>query len=177
MIATLALTAAAAVALPSAPPPIAEGVRTPPPVFQPVVPAPRLAREEMMNRKASLDVDVRAGGQELWSGPMRLTGRAPASFSRQKSDAPVGDCPLVDGYSYRGVRSSLSVSLNMSAFEGRKEGFRLSISWERPGEASGCGGQDGTRTIGLTQSFNLEPGQEASFSGDGGLTVRLRRRD
>jgi hypothetical protein len=135
------------------------------------------ARQELLSKKASFDVDVRAGGQELWSGPMRLNGRTPASFSRQKSDAAVGDCAPVEGYSYRGVRSSLSVNLNMNVFEGSKTGFRLSINWERPGDANGCGGQDGTRTIGLTQSFSLEPGQEASFSGDGGLTVRLRRRD
>ncbi|QUT06566.1 hypothetical protein KFK14_03640 [Sphingobium phenoxybenzoativorans] len=166
MMTWLVLAVAPAAVLPPPPP---APVRVPPPIFQE-------SRDELLSRKATIEVDIRAGGQELWSGPMRLAGRVPATFSRQKSDAPADDCAAEENR-YSGVRSSLSVNLSLMSYGAGKSGFRLTVNWDRPADVNGCGGRDASRSVGLTQTFNLEPGQETSLTGDGGLTIRLRRRD
>ncbi|PXA85016.1 hypothetical protein DMC47_38415 [Nostoc sp. 3335mG] len=121
-------------------------------------------------------VEIRAGGSLLWAGPMRVAERSSAMFNQQKNDAPRTECTL-DQPEYFGVaRSSLSVNLSVVRYGANASGYQIRVSWEHPAADSGCDGERSTRSVGIQQSFQLEPGRETSISGDGGLAVTIRRR-
>ena len=124
----------------------------------------------------TFDVEVRAGGEVQWSGPMRVSGQSPASFSRNKSDAAEALCPS-PVYPGASARTSLSVTLTSRRVAPDRIGYNLRVSWDRPGPvADACLAPQSTRTVALTQNVAIEPGQSVTVNGDGGLSVTLRRR-
>jgi hypothetical protein len=153
----------------SVPPPVTT-VWTPPP------PGPHIFGMGSSLPATDFDVEVRAGHDLLWSGSMRVSGAQAASFSRQKSDAPPGDCPAGPiGYG-GGERSALSITLASFRVDATNSRFRFTLNWERPGQSGQCAGAGSARTVGLSESFDLAPGQSRTLTGDGGLVVQLHRR-
>ena len=149
---------------------------SPPPV---VLLPPTLALSGIPSVLATLDVELRADGEVLWSGPMRVSNRSGAGFNRQKYDAPANACVTDEiSYSPNSVRSSLSVNINMPRIDPNNYGFEVRVNWDRPGRQADCNDiRRGTRTIALTERFALAPKAGTVLTGDGGLTVRIRRRD
>jgi len=123
----------------------------------------------------TFDVDVRLGNEILWSGPMRVSQGAQAQFTRNKSDAPAVQCADT-AFRYGNDVTTLSVRLSRQGSQPGEDRFQLTANWSRPGAENGCPNETGTRTIGLTQTFLLAANGELTVTGDGGLSVRLRRR-
>jgi len=149
-------------------------VPVPPPIHA-VSDYPRATRATPLP-PVQFEVEVRSGNDILWSGPMRVAESLPANFNRQKLDAPDVACPPYAGRN--GQRSSLSVSLSTSGRAVPDQRFALRVTWERPslGAERSCEPQQGTRTVGLNQSFDLAPGQSTTITGDGGFSITIRRR-
>lgn len=123
----------------------------------------------------TFDVDVRLGNEVLWSGPMRVSQGAQAQFTRTKSDAPAMQCTDTT-FRYGSDVTTLSVRLSRQSSQPGEDRFQLTANWSRPGADNGCPGAQGTRTIGLTQSFVLPADGDLAVTGDGGLSIRLHRR-
>lgn len=124
----------------------------------------------------TFDVDIRLGNEVLWSGPMRVSQGAAAQFTRTKSDAPAVQCTDAALRYVSSDVTSLSVRLSRQASPQGEDRFQLTANWSRPGGENGCPNEQGTRTIGLTQSFVLSANSDLTVAGDGGLSIRLRRR-
>ncbi|WBO24175.1 hypothetical protein [Sphingomonas abietis] len=159
------------VAVAPAPPP-------PPPM---VLPSPVSPRFSAMSRDPGpsilFDVEVRAGGDLLWNGPMRVNGITGSSVNRSKSDAPSVTCPTVAGYD-QGVRSSLSVNLSEVRFgDPDADRFQLRVALDRPGgTADGCvDGERSSRSVGMTENLHMTAGETRTLEGDGGLQIKLHR--
>ncbi|MDO6413201.1 hypothetical protein Q4F19_02285 [Sphingomonas sp. BIUV-7] len=123
---------------------------------------------------ATYDVDVRLGSAPLWSGPMRVSDYNGASFSQEKTDGSAADC-AADRRGGGQERSSLLIRLSGRGI-GDRSITQLTITVMRPGAVGRCEDQASTRTVGLTESFAIEPGQDVRIEGDGGLSVRVHRR-
>lgn len=167
---TALLIAAMAVAPPAPPPPV-----LPPPTARAIV-----SPQAMPERFASFDVDVRAGSEQLWTGPMRLSNRIAARFNRTKSDAQESGCPndVTGGVMRMGASTSLTVDLSQRYGGDRAaDSFQLVLSWGRPGDNAGCPARQSSRTVSLNESFELKQGAQIVINGDGGVVVRIRRRD
>ncbi len=127
---------------------------------------------------ASFDIEVRAGGEVLWSGPMRVSRLVAGRFERRKTEAPAASCG--DGGTSRvNAAENTTLSVNVQRYLGAPiddAAFTLSVTWVRPGEGDACGGGRATLTSGISQQLRLAPGQSLTINGDSGLTVRLRRR-
>jgi hypothetical protein len=120
------------------------------------------------------DVDVRLGSTPLWSGQMRVSDGNGASFNQEKTDGSTVDCtPEQRGGGQD--RSSFTIRLNPRGYTDRSI-MQLAVTVVRPGTATRCEDQGSTRTLGLTQVFAIEPGQDVRIAGDSGLAVRLHRR-
>ncbi|MBN8819447.1 MAG: hypothetical protein J0I80_12110 [Sphingomonas sp.] len=138
----------------------------------PVIEMPRAAPTTPVN----FEVEVRAGSELLWSGTMRVSGQSPASFTRNKTDAPEAVC-AAPVYNSTNSRTSLSLTLTGRRFAQEKTGYNLRVTWERPGPAAdACEAPLSTRTVALAQDFSIAPGQSVTVTGDAGLSVTLRRR-
>lgn len=109
---------------------------------------------------------------------MRTSNRQQATFNRQKSDVPPNNCGLQSARTGGMQRSSLSVTLGFDGYRTRPEGdvFQIRVTWERPGDSAECEATQGLRTIGVTETFAVEPGKDVTINGDGGLSIRIHRR-
>jgi hypothetical protein len=158
--------------LPSAPPPIV--ITTPQRAA--MVSVPRVTISDLQRGEPyTIDVLVRAGDAELWTGSLAVGGNgSPSTFRREQSEAgPHCSSPL--GYRSN-VQTSLNVQLAASRdYESGASRVSLTVRWSRPG-VGGCPLPAGARTVELSETVPLAPGQTATVAGDAGLTVRLRRR-
>jgi hypothetical protein len=119
-----------------------------------------------------LEVEVRAGAEILWSGSLRAGPSRAASYTREISQAPEGDCSR-PSYGRDSESSSLRLTLSPQLRDG---GLRIGVGarWQRP-SGGGCE-QPGSRTVELSEIVDLPSSNWHTINGDGGLTVRLRRR-
>jgi hypothetical protein len=146
----------------------------PPPIFIPSAPPSggTVARGPII----TLDVEVRGGGALLWSGQLRVADRSPASFTRQQSGAAQSSCTSSDDFDEHSERSSLSIYVSTARQTSTGTALDIRATWDRPSDSSGCKTRRSTRTVGIAETISLGPGGEQTVSGDGGLTIRLRRR-
>lgn len=153
-------------ALPVAPPPAPPA---PPIVY---VSPPRSTAAPARDRYV-VDVEVRAGGETLWSGPMTVATAQSATFTRRLSEPAPDDCGP-GGYGQQ-VENSLMVQLGPERPVMGDVGVGLSVRWGRsvPGA---CPYRASSRSVELNQVVTLAPGRMVVVSGDADLTVRLRRR-
>lgn len=146
---------------------------SPPPVV--VSTAGRMAPSRQEGEAVDFDVEIKAGDQSLWSGPMRVSNRVSATFNSDKHDASTEICVNDPSDFGSGNRSRLSVTLRMLPYGDRRDLFALTLSWEHPSSDRHCNRDMATRTVGLTENFTLGAGQETRLRGDGGLVVHIRR--
>ena len=161
------LLAAQAAAAKIAPPEPRIYVPVPPPVYI-TTPAERFEPVRF-----SVYVDVRAAGEPLWSGPLRVGGGYGQTSVRREQSEP-GDAACGTGERAASpVATSFTLSLSGRGREDRV--VLVSVRWSRPGDQP-CGLGPNTRTVELSATVDLAPGGTATLTGDGGLSVRLRRR-
>lgn len=141
------------------PPPIA--IRAVPVVVEPSAVAP-------------IRVRVAVGTQTLFDDELRVGRGSGASYSESRSEAPSIDCSA-DRYYGGGDRSSLSVQLYLRDEVQTGPAVNLNVTWQRPASTNVCP-NEGTRSVSLTQTVPLAPGQSATVRADGGLSVTLSRR-
>ncbi len=144
-------------------------VAMPPPIF---IPASRRASGPIV----TMDVEVRGGGEVLWNGQLRVSDRTGASFTRQQSGATPTACAGLETYGDTSERSSLSVNLSTVRQATANASVEIRVSWDRPSGDSDCASRRSTRSVGIVETVSLEPGRDQTISGDGGLSIRLRRR-
>jgi hypothetical protein len=123
----------------------------------------------------TIDVEVRAAGEALWSGQMRVSGRSGASFSRQQSNAGAAGCEPVEGYYESSARTSLSINMSSTRRSSNTEGIDVRVNWDRPSEADSCQGRRGTRSVAIQETVIIKQGDTVTVTGDGGLTIKLHR--
>ena len=160
----LALFAAAQiVAAPPAPPA--------PPVIYPTFTMRPGYRASGQGERYTVDVEVRGGGAVLWSGPLRVGGSYGATTIRRDQSEP-GDasCPSSDYASP--IATSFTLTLSPRGSNGS---LSVTVRWSRPGDQP-CGPGPNSRTVELTQVVALDQGGNVTVNGDGGVSVRLRRR-
>lgn len=133
----------------------------PPPLIQ--VPSPFPPRPV-----ATFRVRVLGGDEVLVDERLRVSNIS-ATINRSQNEAPEGNCPSNRGQFSRLI--SFNIRGDMSA-PTEVDRYRVELRWQRPVQ-QGC--DSGSRTVSLEQSFALRPGQSASFAGDGGLRLELRR--
>jgi hypothetical protein len=164
----LALQTAGGMVANSSPPPPVISV----PSGQPMVYRIPEANEAPPDR---LEIRVRSASQLLWEGVLRV-GKPGASLVQYLSQTEPSGCP--ESHHGGSVFSSLNVSAQRDKLSTSPEGafsYTLRINWERPNSARGCMG-DGRRSVQISQSVDLRPGQQAILRGDVGLQVEIRRR-
>ena len=152
-------------------------VAPPPPVISvpPVIhSSPRFAvSNRVPGERYTVEVEIRAGTETLWSGPMNVSTTQGANFSRQMSEAPASDCGP-EGYGQQ-AQNSLSLQLNPQRVPDAGASLGVSVRWGRtiPGT---CPYRNSSRTVELNETVALTPNKSVTLTGDAGLTVRLRRR-
>jgi hypothetical protein len=119
-------------------------------------------------------VRVTAGNRILFNDTLRVAEGSGASYSENRSEAAAVTCPAPRPYE-TSDRSSLSVQLYLRDNRTTGEAVNISVNWQRPAPGSACG-DDGTRSVQLGQTVQLQPGQSATIQGDAGLVVTLTRR-
>ena len=119
-------------------------------------------------------VRVTAGNRILFNDTLRVSENSSASYSENRSEAATVACPPPRSHD-SSDRSSLSIQLYLRDNRNTGEAVNISVNWQRPAPGSACG-NDGTRTVQLGQTVQLQPGQSATIQGDAGLVVTLTRR-
>lgn len=124
----------------------------------------------------TIEVDIRADGQTLWAGPLRLATSSTTSFRRDQSE-PVSAACETTGMLYRAGRlDALSITLNPVRYSGEGPSrLTVAVRWSRPDETA-CPSRVGTRVVEISDTLTLAPGQTITLTGDGGLVTRLTRR-
>ncbi len=121
----------------------------------------------------SIDVDLRAGSQPLWSGTLRIgTPHGSANFSQSKNEY-ADPCPGEAGNNSRSASYNLNFYINHRYSQDSANEFDVNVQLLRP--QSACPGR-GTDTAGFQRSVVLEPGRTAMLSGPEGLSIKLTRR-
>ena len=123
---------------------------------------------------APIAVLVRAGDRLLFSGTLRVASGSGASYSENRSEASRTTCPTLRPYEST-ERSSLSIQLYLREDQRAGQAVNVNVNWQRPAPGGSCG-NDGTRSVQLSQTVQLQPGQNATVEGDAGLVVNLSRR-
>ncbi|MET1754750.1 hypothetical protein ABVV53_04655 [Novosphingobium sp. RD2P27] len=129
-----------------------------------------------VSQTMTYDVELRSDAELLWSGQMRVSERMGATFSQQQQNAAPLNCMSPEIYGEVHERSVVSINLSpMSRFPATGA-LNVRVTWERPGSGAGCPARMGSRSVSITQILALQEGQQQTLTGDGGLTIRLRRR-
>lgn len=148
----------------------------PPPIVMvtpPAPPAPPMARREI--ERFLVDVEIRAGGELLWSGPLRVASGQPSTFRRDSSEPAAQSC--ADVYGSGAQQNSLQFSITPSWQPGPDpQRAMVLLRWGRPGANPCVGRSGGARSVELSDSVLLAAGQWATVTGDAGLVLRIRRR-
>jgi hypothetical protein len=122
------------------------------------------------------DIAVRVSSPEgvLWQGSLRLAQNQGASYSQNLSQASPTVCPASSSYD-RSERSSISFNAYVQNSGEMGPVYRIDASWGRPMVEEGCG-ERGTRTVQVSKTLALDPGETGVVEGDAGLRVELTRR-
>jgi hypothetical protein len=170
LLAGLAAAQSGVVTANTVPPPIVVAVEPPmPPVIRATTAMPQQPRVVV-----PVHVRVAAGNQVLFDDTLRVARSVGASFSQSRSEAPETVCATPYFYGSDN-RNSLNVQLYLREDAGGAPAISVNVSWQRPGDSTQCG-TDGTRSVSMSQSLPLGPGQSATVRGDAGLVVTLSRR-
>lgn len=156
----------------------------PPPVVRVDAPRPSMAApvimtegyrsaRELRARRATIAVEATGGGQTLWSGTLRVGGYGGgANVSRSLRQAPPYGCPADPDEGYRSEENSFNMGLNMQRPDDGVTRYRFNVSWQRPGDS--CSEAMIQRSVQLSGTASLAPGQSVSIQGDAGLVLRLK---
>ena len=143
------------------------------PPAPPVFVVPSVPQQRGKAERFTVDVEVRAGSELLWSGPMVVSNAQGSSFTRRLSEPGADDC---GGTGYvQPAENALSVQIMPSRSFDAAIGLALSVRWTRS-VLGACPFRNGSRNVELAQTIALAPGEATTLSGDGGVTIRLRRR-
>ena len=161
-----------------APPPPAPPVRhTPPPIqavrvpVPPPVPVPTPAE---IPERYMLDVEVRGGGDMLWSGQVRVAANVSATVRRELTQASEQPCPE-SGYLGNTEQTSLNLSFQPRPISQGDHRLQVNARWARPGD-NNCSSGLSARVAELTDLLTLETNVWTEIRGDAGLVLRVRRR-
>jgi hypothetical protein len=120
----------------------------------------------------SLGVRVSSPEGILWQGRLRVSPNQGASYQQNFSEAAADVCPPGSPYDRSERRS---ISLNVYSQNSSQPGlYQIDASWGRPIRDQGCGGS-GTRTVQISKTVTLQPGETAIVEGDAGLKVEVTR--
>src|SRR5215211_6527825 len=134
----------------------------------------RIAAPAVSDAKVDeLAIRISSPAGPLWQGTLRVAMNQGASYSQSLSQASTELCPAGVPYD-RSERSSVSFNIYAQNYGQGRPSYRLDVSWGRPIVDANCG-ESGTRTVQITQSVTLDPGQTATIEGDAGLRVELSR--
>jgi hypothetical protein len=148
-----------------------------PPVWPTITPSPAGGGrwpQIRPSQRYTIDVDASAAGNTLWRGSLRVGAPSGASFQRTLTEAPPEGCATGGELSYPGVRDSFRVQLNASSRDDETPRQSFTVEWQRPSDQ--CTSGVTTRTVQLSGSLQLKPGQSVTVEGDAGLTLRFSRR-
>ena len=122
------------------------------------------------------DLAVRVGSPAgvLWQGSLRVAQNQGASYSQNLSQASPALCPNPSPYD-RSERSSITFNVYVQNSGEFGPIYRVDASWGRPMGEEGCGEQ-GTRTVQVSKTLALDPGETGVVEGDAGLRVEVTRR-
>jgi hypothetical protein len=150
------------------PPPPVMTVHTAPPMATPILAAPDLPAPSPV----LLDIRVSGDGGIIWEGSLRVGPSA--SYSENRSESRATPCSPYLGYD-PGLRSGFTLNLSHYSTREKPNQFSVGASWSRPANPQDCA-EPGSRSVQFQQTVELAPGTERVVQGDGGLSVRLRRR-
>ena len=122
----------------------------------------------------NLAVRVSSPAGVLWQGTLRVAQNQGASYSQNLSQASASNCPVNAPYD-RSERSSISFNVYVQNSGEYGPIYRIDASWGRPTTDEGCA-ERGTRTVSVTKSLALDPGETGVVEGDAGLRVEVTRR-
>ena len=168
------LLALLAVAQTAPAPPAPPVRRAPPPPVVTAVAAPPSAYFHDRSGPAArfvVEAEVRGADAVLWSGPLRVSGGYNQTSVRREQSEP-GEAECRPGRGVAPITTSFNLTLNG---RGQEDQVTFNVRWSRPGDQP-CAPGPNSRTIELTGTVDLPPGGTATLTGDGGLSVRLRRR-
>ena len=151
-------------------PPSPPMIYAPPPVIRSVV-TPN--SDQRRPQRTTIEVEVRTGSEVLWSGQLAVSASQGATFTRRLSEASTDDCQAA-GY-VSPMENMLSVQLGPFRQVESDGPLSVAVRWVRPTPPA-CPIRGGSRTVEINDAVVLTPGRSVSLNGDGGLSVRLRRR-
>lgn len=131
-----------------------------------------LIQQRQRRSRATVAVEVSAGGQSLWSGTLRVGYPMGASVERSLTQALPVDCVVDENGGYRAGRNSFRLGLNNPQFPDKQVRMSFNVSWQRPAET--CADAQFTRSVELSGSIQLEDGESVTVQGDGGLVAKFR---
>ncbi len=121
-----------------------------------------------------LMVRVSSPAGVLWQGTLRVASNQGASYSQNLSQASPTNCPANAPYD-RSERSSINFNVYVQNSGEYGPIYRIDASWGRPTAEEGCG-ERGTRTVQVSKTLALDPGETGVVEGDAGLRVEVTRR-
>lgn len=124
----------------------------------------------------TLDIEVTGGGERLWSGTLRVNSQQNADYRatlQQARPACAGADPTRN--IYNGEQNQLSVSISRRGWGRDIDGFMAQVNWTRP--LNSCETGAGQATVGFNREFVLRPQAVTQLAGDGGLVVKIARRN
>lgn len=154
------------------PPPITPLSPPPPPMVTTISPGSRWTQSRRLPRYV-IDVDASANGKTLWHGSLRVGAPTGASFQRTLTEAPPEDCAIGET-AYPGIRDSFRVQLNSYSRDDETPKQSFSVEWQRPSDQ--CASGVTTKTVQLSGTLQLKPGQSTTVEGDAGLVLKFTRR-
>jgi hypothetical protein len=139
-----------------------------------VLPAPRWTQSRPVPRYV-IEVDASAEGKTLWRGSLRIGAPGGATFQRSLTEAAPEGCATSGEAAYSGIRDSFRVQLS-AGYSREEEGPRqnFTVEWHRPSDQ--CANGVTTRTVQLSGTLQLKPGESVTVDGDAGLKMRFSRR-
>jgi hypothetical protein len=145
---------------------------TQPSVGEPVlIGTRRIPQVTVRSESVPVRIRVSARGRLLFDDVLRVARNSGASYQQYRNEAAETVC--AERYSNSQDRNTLSINLGIREEPPMGPSVSVSVNWQRPSEDDICG--DGTRTVQLSQTVPLAPGQSATIQGDAGLTVTLSR--
>jgi len=122
----------------------------------------------------TIAVTILGGGEEVWSGNLRIGGQyGNASFSMSKNEfaTPCPDQAVADANNQMS-NFNLSFNLNRQNWPQSPHRFNVNVTWNRP--LPPCRGE-GSDIVGFNRAVDIPPGRAVSIEGADGLTVRITR--
>ena len=126
------------------------------------------------NQVHELAVRISSPAGLLWQGNLRVAQNQGANYSQNFTQASPRVCPSPSQYD-RSERSSINFNIYVQNNGEYGPTYRVDASWQRPTEDPGCG-ERGTRTVQVSKTLGLGPGDSGSIEGDAGLRVEVTRR-